>query len=504
MTTEICSYIKLRKVKDVYYRRPICIDEDTGELINELDMDSAPIYLGNISFLFSFSVEEKYDKSGKHIDSKFIGVEPVDVANAFLIETALNGEAQDPDTTKQMSDALRHYFQFLADKGLEWDKMPEIRRERPTFRFKRFMEQSANINVRNEADRTDDPLAISTVKAYMRHVTNFYKQMIKWRIPFENEPFNYEEVNVSIEASASDMSANQNMKITTTDLRIKAKTQKEEVANHLRSMSEGEWAAFDEVLRVDGFSLRKDKHKNQLVPMKLSIEVQYQMMLMRYSGLRIEEAASVRKPQIFKPTEEQLRKGYVEVRLSPSNFNKTKGDKSRTIEVPSRLMLNLYHYIKSKRYRTRESKYLEKHPAHVLAQVPLFINKSGCKVSASSLTTRFNEICLAIEQKLEQPFSHKTHNMRATYAVFRLRERAESLMEAGLPPAEAWSRSLDHVRCCLGHESHETTNTYLKQAQEDLVPAHEEMEDILEYADSLAGSKFNLGEEFEPSEELAE
>ena len=77
--------------------------------------------------------------------------------------------------------------------------MPYIQSRKPTYSFKRFLEESYR------SSDTDIHLAGSTAKAYMRAVVNFYKFYIRKGFRFENEPFEFEMIRQEIESGETQM-----------------------------------------------------------------------------------------------------------------------------------------------------------------------------------------------------------------------------------------------------------------------------------------------------------
>ncbi|ENK2324265.1 site-specific integrase [Vibrio vulnificus] len=493
--TNLSSVVKTKRVRNAVYNKPVVgIDEDTGEIVADFDSSGLPpVEMGDMHFLYRFIGEELELDDGT-AEFHCTKIESIDIANAYLIEKALTSDSSSSQSSslRQSSQALREYFQYLYDNNLSWHDFSPINREKPTYRFRRFLKRLANIGVEKEEDRIDEPLAVSTVKAYMRCVVNFYKILIEKGFKFNEAPYEYEEVTIYAEnQSPNSMQKYRKIVIPSSNLRIKAKSQKSTIPNYLRAMSEYEFEQFDRQFRLRGWGVRKQVD-GKLTRVNISTEIKLQLLLCRYAGLRTEESASIRLFQIFKPNEHQLKTGYVDIHLSPENFNDVKFDKARKVEVPANLMLSMYEYTKKSEYRAKKKKYTEKHPDANPKKIPAFINDDGNKVASNSLTTRFSEIRRAINLEQGINFTHKNHNLRSTYAVTRLRDRAKIHVAHGSQPYEAWEKALDHVKNRLGHESIATTQIYLLQAQDTTLEIDETVESILEFADNITPSKFQV------------
>lgn len=508
-----------RLVKNVEYREPIVsFDKEADKVTWTFDETERPEQLGDITFLYRVFV----DKEGNAVNAKGI-----DEANAYLIDKALNGGKKDGKSTEADSKALAHFFEFLESedlaqgkKRMQWDVMSVRKHKRPTYAFREHLKGLANIGVKNREDRTDDPLAISTVQSYMRAVVNFYKYHLKRAVKFENEPFLYEFVEITTDStSASSMKGSQRFEVLTTDLRIQATEQKKKdgLPNKLRSLSKHEWNVLDEVIRKEGV---RYVNKNGVLRLaRIPIEFKHIFGTQRWTGLRREEVLSLREHQVFKPSKDQIKKGYVEIKLAHKSFNDMKNDKERVVEFPAGLMSVLHEYTLNSRYIQRRDKYEAKVLAKIMKavadepdfnrdikefeeetkerikkqkQTPLFISQLGDVYSKGTLNARFSEIRKVVSERLGRPFTHKPHNLRATYAVFRMRELAEAFINGGEDPGKAWLRALDHVKNYLGHEDDATTAKYLRQAKDDDVSAEEVAEDVMEFADSIAKSNFEL------------
>ncbi|GAA5190020.1 hypothetical protein GCM10025772_13720 [Ferrimonas gelatinilytica] len=120
-------------------------------------------------------------------------------------------------------------------------------------------------------------------------MVNLYKHHIKYGHPFENEPFKHELVKVQIGNSHRSMQATSVYGVTTTDLRLKLdKDLTYEYERQLFALTRYKWSMLNQLLTVDKQVLHKNGDSVTTVP--LVEEMSLLFRLMRFSGLRREEA----------------------------------------------------------------------------------------------------------------------------------------------------------------------------------------------------------------------
>lgn len=443
---EIISY----EIKDWEYQEPEVYIDEHGEL--QLRYTGKVQQIGPITLLYQID----YD------DDDVMHSEPVEAANAYLMYQKIHHEAK---CVSVASRALKHYFTFLIDESekrrnegmpaLRWDVMPVRENQRPTYLYRKCL---------IDCYASEDPeerLARSTANAYMNRVVDFYRHYLKHGFQFGNDPFKHELVTVSVQNSATSMKAQRRMEVHTTDLRLKLAKDKRKRPSPLTALAPYQWAVLDDILRVKRKVLTM--RDGQLILCKLPIEFSLIFLLMRWTGLRREEALTMRASLIFKPNERQLRRGYVEFDIGPSIGVETKFDKHRTIEIPSQLMAELYDYLQSPRYIKRRDKQQAKQITQqaLFGGCHLFLNESGEQYSLTTMNARWSDIRRTLEHKelgLDEPFEHKTHNLRPTYAV----ERFVNLLDHGVDEGKAFRHVQDH----LGHEDEDQTVEYMRQAKD--------------------------------------
>jgi hypothetical protein len=457
MPTEIISY----HLKNVEYRTPVASYDANGE-VQVRYADEKPHLIPSITVLFKVQMDD---------DGNVVEATGIDVANSYLMHLVVNREHQ---CISAQSRALVHFFHFLNEQGMKWDEMPIRQNRRPTYRFKGHLESLFHSKDPNSKLRG------STVQSYMRCVVNFYRYHIARRHPFDNPPFEHEIITVSTQVEASSMQSVRSRHVHTTDLRIKAAKSEEKkgIPNRLIALSKFEWAELDAVLRKERRIIRIDNRRE--VVGSLAVEFTWMFLLMRWSGLRREEAASFPASLVIKPTQEQIKSAYITFDVGKFCGMDTKFDKVREIEVPSYLMRNLHNYVTSKRCIHRRNLFEEQHPSEDL---PLFLNNKGEKFALSTLNARWVEIRRMMVKRLGRKFNHKIHNLRPTYAVSRL----NSLLDAGVDQSDA----LAFIGVHLGHEGLATTLHYLKQVQEK-ASGHEKAEHVYGYLFDLHEQDFEL------------
>nr|MBF4448623.1 site-specific integrase [Vibrio anguillarum] len=231
------------------------------------------------------------------------------------------------------------------------------------------------------------------------------------------------------------------------------------LSRNLIPLSEHEWRSIESAILFNPKGVRKSTKGSVNIP--LSTEFILAVKLARFSGLRRSEILTLRERQIYRPTAEQLNKKYLihaeGLYLAPSMGVNTKGGTSRYAEIPTFLMLELHSYINSSRYMERKRKFISLNP--IEANNPfLFITSLGNKFSDNTINARWGELRNEIQNQHDD-FNHKFHNLRATYAVFRLKE----LLNYKLKEEDA----LDYLQSTLGHQHRITLLAYLRFCEQE-------------------------------------
>lgn len=372
---------------------------------------------------------------------------PISVANNWLIHLKANLHREEVSTQAQ---GLLHFFSFLNDIDHSWDFMPGPLRKRPTYAFKRHLKEAFKSGV----------LARSTANSYMRVVVNFYKFYLSKNYVFDHPPFNYETVKVDT-PSRHDFMRKQSLIVESTDVRLGLPSDRRfnGLSRRLIPLSEHEWQLVEEICNNDKKGIVHTTKTKIEVP--LSKEFLLALEICRYSGLRREELITLRARQIYKPTSEKLHKKYLihseGLTLDPKLGIRTKNGTVRHAEIPVSLMEKLHIYINSERYVRRKKLFEQCNPAEA-DNPPILITQRGNFYSPKSLDARWGELRNAV-RAIAPSFDHKFHNLRSTYAVFRLKE----LLNRGLKEADA----LDYLQAVMGHKQRSTLLGYLKLSRQE-------------------------------------
>lgn len=367
---------------------------------------------------------------------------PVNVVNNWLIYLKCSLYRKRVNTQAQ---ALLHYFFFLGQGHLKWDEMPISSRNRPTYKFSKYLKDAVK----------SGSIARTTANNYLGAVVNFYKFYLNRGYKFINKPFNYETVKIKV-GGGHEFMKGKFIFADTTDIRLNLPKDKSNggISRELVPLSEQEWNVVDKICRFQG---RVSSNTAQgVTSVSLSEEFKLAVVLARYTGMRREELITFRAKFIYKPTAEQLSHKYLihsnGIKISPQVGVETKGTGSRTIEIPASLMLILHQYINSQRYIVRRQLF-ESNNLKESDNPPLFISQSGDYFASRTFNARWGEVRNTV--RLQCPsFNHKFHNLRSTYAVYRLKE----LLNEGIKEGDA----LDYIQSVMGHKSRGTLLHYLK------------------------------------------
>ncbi|HHJ2687662.1 TPA: tyrosine recombinase XerC [Escherichia coli] len=348
--------------------------------------------------------------------------------------------------------ALLHYWNFLESENLIWDVFPLAKGLKPTYRYR---------NDKLLKSVKAGELAYSTANTYMTHVVQFYLWAAHERyyhISEKHKPFEIEFVRIQ----RSDMLVHMMPKflVQTTDLRIR--TPRDATSKNIRGLKP-----------LTQISLTHLALHLRNVP----CEFRLICLLAAQSGLRIQEASGLTLAALEQSVQRSGSITHFELTIGPGNGVPTKYNKTRTIEITSRLLSDLKTYAISERRMRRLDKLLSKiefhkgihdikksHDVHVSKEKldalttaqryePLFISQQGNPYDPNTIGSRFGEVRRSIIKSGIQ-FEHKFHDLRCSYATYRL----HSLLEAGFEPANALSLLMGW----MGHKNESTTWKYLQ------------------------------------------
>ncbi|HGS4931323.1 TPA: tyrosine-type recombinase/integrase [Vibrio parahaemolyticus] len=364
-------------------------------------------------------------------------------ANSYLFYLKAIKKAEDLSPCAQ---ALRAYYQFLEDNGLNWDNFPPVKRLKPTYLFRSHLLKQIK----------QGELAHSTASVRMNQIVNYYKWLMHdGYLCIKNEkeaPFKMEFVSIQNNGTLAHISPT--FTIETSDLRIKVPRDAD--SKNIRPLSP---------LSIDALSVLTHHL------LRTSEELRLQSLLAIDTGMRIEEVATFTLDALDTAVPLAESQYRFEMLLCPRSTGvQTKFLKTRTVEISSNLLQLLNQYRVSERRLKRVAKLNEKIeqldnevPPFTQKKIelldrskrhePLFISQQGNPVTGKIIESRWVEFRAEIRQA-EPSFSHRFHDLRATYGTYRLND----LLEANLPVVEC----MELLMGWMGHKNESTTWKYLR------------------------------------------
>ncbi|MDC5808422.1 site-specific integrase [Vibrio europaeus] len=364
-------------------------------------------------------------------------------ANSYLFYLKAVKEAEDLSPCAQ---ALRAYYQFLEDKGLNWDKFPPVKRLKPTYLYRSHLLKQIK----------QSELAHSTASVRMHQIVNYYKWLMHdgyLRVNSEKEaPFKMEFVSVQNRGMLAHVSPT--FIIETSDLRIKVPRDAD--SKNIRPLSP---------LSRNALGIL-----TQHLP-QTSKELRLQALLAIDTGMRIEEVATLTLDALDTATPLAESQHRFEILLCPRATGvQTKFVKTRAVEISSDLLQSLNEYRISERRLKRVTRLNEKieqlhsdavsfpqTTIEILERCdrhePLFVSQQGNPATGKSIEARWIEFRAKIKQA-EPSFAHRFHDLRATYGTYRLSD----LLEAKLPIVDC----MELLMGWMGHKDEGTTWKYLR------------------------------------------
>ncbi|WP_323981646.1 site-specific integrase [Aeromonas media] len=318
--------------------------------------------------------------------------------------------------------AIKRYWRFLEANGYEWNVFPASNTLKPTYRFR-------NDDLLKSARNGE--IAFSTASLYILHVIKFYEWAMHEQLLSLSEaerPFNYQVVHIANTGMMSHL--HPRFAVRSTDLRIRKPARHDH--QKLNPLSEYELSRFAHCLKQG------------------SDEFIIHQLLQIQSGLRVEEACTFPYSAVQAPDRHTA---HYEVEIGPFNGVHTKYDKTRTVEIPQSLMQRMYEYA------IGERRYLRAQRATPRGQhIPLLLNRQGAPFTSNNVQQHFRRLKQAMTREENGPFSHRTHDLRATYGTYRL----DSLL-AHLPEGDAMAL----VMAWMGHQDEKTTWKYLRYLRKE-------------------------------------
>lgn len=202
-----------------------------------------------------------------------------------------------------------------------------------------------------------------------------------------------------------------------------------------------------------------------------SEELRLQALLAIDTGMRVEEVATLTLDALDTATPLAESQHRFEILLCPRSTGvQTKFLKTRTVEISSDLLQSLNEYRISERRLKRVTRLNEKieqldsdtppfakKAIEILERCdrhePLFVSQQGNPATGKSIEARWVEFRAEIK-KAEPSFTHRFHDLRATYGTYRLSD----LLEAKLPVVDC----MELLMGWMGHKNESTTWKYLR------------------------------------------
>jgi integrase len=329
---------------------------------------------------------------------------------------------------------------------VSWDEFPPVKRLKPTYLFRSHLLKQIK----------QGTLAHSTASVRMNQIVSYYKWLMHdGYLYVKNEkeaPFKMEFVSVQNSGMLAHISPT--FIVETSDLRIKVPRDAD--SKNIRPLSP---------LSRDALGIL-----TQHLP-QTSEELRLQALLAIDTGMRVEEVATLTLDALDTATPLAESQHRFEILLCPRSTGvQTKFRKTRTVEISSDLLQSLNEYRISERRLRRVAKMSEKIKQldsgatpfaqktveileHGERHEPLFVSQQGNPATGKSIEARWVEFRAEI-RKVEPSFTHRFHDLRATYGTYRLSD----LLEAKLPVVDC----MELLMGWMGHKDETTTWKYLR------------------------------------------
>lgn len=391
--------------------------------------------ISQASVIFSGGVEcpqglpALYDRAGRFVE----------IANLWFLDLKSVKRLSDINTAAK---ALLRYWKFLERENLTWNNFPLVNRLKPTYRFRSEDLLTAT---------REGKLALSTASSCMGQIVRFYIWAIEnYHLSISDPreaPFKIEYVS----RQNNDILAHLRPRILvqTSDLRIRTPSS---VTPSLTPLS------------MEHLSLLTAHLNGQ------SKEFILMTLLACECGLRLKEACSFTVNALLEARPIGESSPRYHITIGPRNGVETKFGKTRTIEISVALINLLQHYSLSQRREKRIHRWQQQSRpeltifpdgtrpvGHIKEEIPrfepLFISQRGNPVRPEALNARWVAFRNMLRQ-MDPGFRYRFHDLRSTYATYRL----HNLLESGLSEGEA----LDCLMGWMGHKNERTTFKYIR------------------------------------------
>lgn len=336
--------------------------------------------------------------------------------------------------------ALRLYFDFLKVHGLHWDEGDQEEYRRPVNRFSDFL---TNIY-------KGGGIAAKTAIGYFNAVMRFYKHYLslayefKYSVPVE---FNRKV----IKRYDNDLTSH----ITGLEIEIDVAKCRPNISTNDRRRE------LRPILGKEGVVFRQALNKHASYELKLIC------VLAITTGLRADEIADLRVDMLDSYGNEKV----WELNLGPNVGHSTKLDSELPVIVSGSMIGKLIAYNKSRRYLIRAKK--REH-----TRINVFLTQSGKSYDQKTISTLFRDFLKNHIHPILPSFSHKFHDLRATFGVITMK----SCLDKGVAPSDALAFTKTQMR----HKNLKDTMHYLEYFNQGVAidaqaDANEELlKDVLE------------------------
>ncbi|MFC4700800.1 site-specific integrase [Glaciecola siphonariae] len=312
--------------------------------------------------------------------------------------------------------AIKRYWDYLEKYELKWDKFYATKSLNPTFRYRN---DDLLLAVKNGT------LNASTASLYIQLVINFYEWAAQQKLvkfSHSSKPFDYQIVQIPNRQMMRHVKSSFSVK--STDLRIKVPR---------RTMQQSINPLSQDEIKIYFCNLQE-----------VNPEFRLHQLLQLNVGLRIKEACTFPLSTVIAPPYSSAR---FDISIGPFNGVATKFGTTRTVEISASLMKELYDYSVSER------RYKKSLKAEDDDRSRLLLNREGKVFSVNTIHKHFYRVKKQIEQKNKCNFSHKPHDLRATYATYRLASLLDYLSE---------SDALLLIMGWMGHKNESTVWKYIR------------------------------------------
>jgi integrase len=329
--------------------------------------------------------------------------------HVYLLELASQGAID----LEPKARAFLSWLKFIQSKKIDPFSSPPMKLYHPTYAYRHYLISRMNGDIQPS-------LASSTCASYINVIKSFYEFLINKQV-IEGVFYKYKYKYID-----------GYRKIQSTDLSIRIRKNSD---SSLNPLNEDDYPLFIKSMR------------------ECSVEYRLMIELMICSGFRLQESLTVTK-EVFSEDYVSYLGGLARgLMIGPAFKVHTKFSLNREIFITIRQFNDISDYIESDRYTERKKKWRLNHQNDTYT--PLFLSASGREISSKTFYSYWYRFLSEVVKKENSNFSHKPHDLRATFATNFL-----SLAIKCHP--DMVDSCLDTVRSWMGHKSISTTLKYIK------------------------------------------